>query len=197
MTNLPQIQDNNSRDMTPFSRLWLAKLRRAVGEINGRPMLMGGRILTDRERVAIQAEIDRLRSRLSPSPDDRKQKAVALGRLIATYPAGRDHPGVSTDMRMAAYFEAVRASPAWAVDEAARLLIVGEVVRQSSFAPNPPEFSAVVTFVLSPLRRALVDLERIRDAVSDVVGADKSERSRVMSGFTKLRSELEAREEAQ
>jgi hypothetical protein len=189
MTSLPQRNDAKTCPTTPFSAPWLDRLRKALGEIEGRPVLMSGHAVTEAQRAEISREIGRLRSHISPSSGDRREKAVVLAKLFAAFHA-QLQSDVPADVRMAAYFEALRDAPTWAVEAARVAIIDGKTALSPTFAPTPPELAGVVRLVMQPARKDLSDLEKIAAARSIEAARSDEERRRVEGGFERLRADL-------
>src|SRR5688572_17514270 len=109
---------------TPFSEAWLRSLRRAIGEVNGRPVLMAGTTVTTAELSQISALREKLQAALSVGNDHRRQVAMLLGEMLAAFPAQPQDPGVA-DLRMHGYFASLDDIPAWAIAEAKDVVLAG------------------------------------------------------------------------
>ena len=123
---------------TPFSDPSLDRLRKAIRLENGRPVLPPGMTIPERERQRISVLATEYRDRLSPGRDNRKHLAVILAKLLAAFPAPTAGE-TSTDLRIAAYLEAVETIPAWAVDAARGAMRTGGAGGASG--PGRPPFS--------------------------------------------------------
>lgn len=174
---------------TPFSDPLLARLRRAMGSINGRPVLMAGVEVSEADRQRISVLATSYRDRLSPGRDNRRELAVVLAKLLAAFPASASAGETSTDLRMAAYLEAVETMPAWAVDAARLAILRGETDADPRFAPTPPQLARAARAAMRPMAETAADLDRIAMA-SGVRDVSPEERARVAEGFDVLASEL-------
>ncbi len=183
-----------SQPTTPFSEPWLARVRNAIGTVNGRPTLMTGFSISQSERTRIEGMIKQRRDRVATGRDDRKAIIVTLGKLLAAFPTQAQSDG-SAEQRVEAYLEALGGIPAWAVDEARKLIITGMAAEcAGSWAPTPPQLVAVCRRILKPDMDIIRDLERVLDA-ADNTEPDKGERERVIDGFAGLRNKLAASNE--
>jgi hypothetical protein len=189
MTDLPQLhQDDRNVLTTPFSVPWLRSLRRALGSINGRPVLMAGFSVSQDQRAAIRREIARLTSWLSPGPGDHRDKAVALAQILAAFSVQAQSAAPARE-RMEAYFAALGGVPAWAVDSARRRIMEGRT-EMRAFAPTPPELAAMCREDVARVESEVTDLQRILDAKTGIPDREPGERTRVEDGFKRLRGDL-------
>lgn len=160
-----------------------------MGEVNGRPILMSGCSVTERERSRIIALIARHKTKLSPGHEDRRAIAVILAKLLAAFPA-QSQSEAPAAQRVDAYFEALGGVPAWAVDEARKYIITGMAAEcTGSFAPTPPQLATVCRRMMAHDREIVMDLERILLAASEHEPS-VDERERVSTGFDRLKADL-------
>lgn len=174
---------------SPFSLPSLANLRRAMGWVNGKPTLMGGFKISPDQHRQIEASISTFRRQLSAGPSERQAIGLELAKLLTAFPIqGQD--GISADMRIDAYIDAIGIAPAWAVREARLKVVRGEVPDlNKNFAPTPPAFADIVKAVLRPLRVDLGDLEALGRIEPDHEPTPE-ERARVAQAVDDLRAEL-------
>lgn len=178
-----------SRPTTPFSEPWLAKLRNAIGSVNGRPTMMSGCSITPAERSRIEGLARQHRERLAVGPDDRRAIVVILAKLLAAFPAQSQSDGPA-EQRAEAYMEALAGIPAWVVEDARKAVIAGMAAEcVGKWAPTPPQLAAVCRRLMKPHTDTIRDLERILAATGDVEPNER-ERERVAAGFDKLKSDL-------
>ncbi len=194
--SLPQLSNPPSENppTIPFSVPWLRSLRTALGQSGGKPVLMGRPTLPDWQVRHVENLITELEARLSLGPTLPKQShgrealTVILAGLLSAFPT-QAQSEVPTALRVAAYCEALADAPLWAVAEARRRILCGDVSLGHSFAPSPPELANIVKLVLRPLRADLGSLRQILAAATsqDVKVAD---RDRVVTGWKKLKVDL-------
>lgn len=163
---------------TPFRNPSLARLRAAMGRVNGKPMLMTGFELTAHQREEVRRQAERLKARLSPSPNDTERKAAALAGLLTGWRSSGDA------LQAEVYLEAVAGLPGWSVVEACRKIISGETELDPRWPPTPPQVAQYARMYVAPLQRDVETLEQIASAVGD------EEFRRVCDGFEALKSEL-------
>ena len=173
---------------TPFSDPSLDRLRKAIRLENGRPVLPSGMTISERERQRISVLATGYRDQLSPGRDNRKHLAVILAKLLAAFPAPQAGE-TSTDLRIAAYLEAVETIPAWAVDAARGAIVRGETECDTRFAPTPPQLARIARKAMAPMYETAVELDRIVQAVERLEPGEE-ERARVSAGLAALYREL-------
>ncbi len=173
---------------TPFSEPWLLSLWNATGEVNGRPTLMSGMMVSERQKREMRSHTTRLQSRLSCGATNRQEIAIELAKLFAAFPA-QGQSDSPAELRMAAYFEALTGVPSWAVQEARGRVFRGETKLNTSFAPTPPQLAEVCRAILDPLRADLRRLQIITDA-DENREPSAEEKQRVVNGFAKLKADL-------
>lgn len=179
---------------TPFSAPWLRSLRTALGDENGKPILMMGFQFGERQRRHILAEIRRLETLLSPSRDNREQIAIELARCFAAFPT-QGQSDVPAELRTESYFEALGDLPAWSISEARARIFRGEAALDQRFMPTAPDLRKVALTIVRPLRNDLDDLVRLRDATQFATPSTE-ERKRVADGLESLAVELGAKRRA-
>lgn len=155
---------------------------------SGRPVLRAGVTIpkTDRQRISVLATS--YRDKLSPGRDNRRELAVVLAKLLAGFPAPASGE-TSTELRIAAYLEAVETIPAWAVDAARQAITRGETDADPRFAPTPPQLARLARQAMEPIGRIVTDLERIA-AAAEQHEPDDAERVRIAAGLAAFRAEL-------
>lgn len=131
---------------------------------------------------------------------EREAIAVELAKLIAAFPS--QDPGVSADLRIAAYFEALEGFPVAAVCAAREKINRGLVADlNKAFAPTPAQFADVVRKIVSPanpFRTQLGDqlraerADRAAGKLSPPQPEKFSEKMRVVDGFEKLKQDIRA-----
>ncbi len=193
METVPAVRDENFPTI-PFSVPWLRSLRTALGQSGGHPVLMGRPTLPDWQVRHVESLITELEARLSlghtlpKQSHEREALAVILVGLLSAFPmqAQSDTP---MELRTAAYCEALADAPLWAVAEARRRILCGDVSLGHNFAPSPPELANIVKMVLRPLR---ADLDCLRKILAAATSQDVkvAERDRVVTGWKKLKVDL-------
>lgn len=179
----------NQVPTSPFSVPLLANFRRAMGWVNGKPMLMGGFRISPDQRRQIEASISSFRRQLSVGPNDRQAIGLELAKLLTAFPI-QSQDGLSADMRIDAYVDAIGIAPAWAVREARLKVVRGEVPElNKNFAPTPPAFADIVKAVLRPFRADLADLEALGQ-IESAHEPTPEEQERVAKAVEDLRAEL-------
>lgn len=174
---------------TPFSQPLLANLRRAMGWVNGKPMLMGGFQISPEQNRQIAVSISTFRRQLSAGPDDRAAIGIELAKLLTAFPA-QDQSDVPADMRIDAYVDALGVMPAWAVREARLKVVRGEVPDiNKNFAPTPPQFADIAKAIMRPFRADLADLEALAKIEAER-DPTPEERARVGQAVEELRAEF-------
>lgn len=189
MTALPVAAGKPQTDhTTPFSEPWLRSLKSALGTAAGRPILMGGRKMTEEQRRRISSFRRAILARLSPQPGNDRAVAVVIAKLLSAFPV-QGQSDTPTELRMETYFDALDGMPAWAVDEACRAIVRGETGLDGRFAPTPPQLAAATADRMRQLRADLRDLDTL---LKVEVEADESPeaKARVAAGFDALRREL-------
>jgi hypothetical protein len=165
---------------SPFTNPFLAQLRRALGEIAGKPTLMEGFTITATERARIRTEARQLRARCFEGVGDTDRKAASVAMVLAGFGNRAD----AGDLHAHVYLEAVDNVPAWAVEEVCRRFIRGETEMDARFPPTPPQLAKAARWLVLPLIRDCETLELIAATV------DEEEFKRVANGFDRLREEL-------
>jgi hypothetical protein len=133
-----------------------------------------------------------LKSRASSAgSDEDRAKAVDIAAIVAAYPS-QAQADTDAGLRAAAYFEALVDLPAWAVAEARRLIAKGRTDYGKPWAPTPSQLAELVDLIVEPVRRDLATVTALLAAKS-IGEAGPDERSRVESGFAKLKLELAGR----
>lgn len=174
---------------TPCSDPLLDRLRASViGSECGRLVLRPGTAVSETDRQRISALASGYRDRLSPGRDNRRELAVVLARLLAAFPAPAAGE-TSTDLRIAAYLEAVETIPAWAVDAARGAIVRGETECDPRFAPTPPQLARIAREAMRPMAKEATELEGLARAV-ERLEPDEAERARVSAGLAALYREL-------
>lgn len=120
---------------------------------------------------------------------------MVLAKLFAAFPALASGE-TSTDLRIAAYMEAVESIPAWAVAQARDAVIRGETVCDPRFAPTPPQLARLARDAMRPVAEDAADLGRLAIAAADTEPAT-DERERVAAGFDDLLHDLGGRSKAE
>jgi len=153
--------------------------------MNGQPMFQSGFSITEAQRRELDAAIADYRDRLEPRPNNHRGLAVVLAKLLAAFPAPvqSDAP---VEQRMDAYFEALHDVPAWAADEARKMVVGGRVTDLNpAWAPTPPQFARIARQVMRPDQIILADMERIA-AAKTMQEIDQGERERVADGWQRV-----------
>lgn len=193
MTSLPSLYNPNemgaSRPTRPFLEPSLAKLRNALGEVNGNPVLMTGVEISPASRRQLQALQTNLKSRLSCGANDARDKAVEIAKLTAGFPMqGMDD--VPMELRAGMFFDALDDLPAWAVRETRMNIVAGMTKFGRPFGPGPIEFADLVRVTLKPFRDDQRDLDTLLLAKPITVEPTPAERQRVVDGFAKLKADI-------
>lgn len=191
MTSLParQLPTESQNPTTPFSEPLLSNLRRGMGWVSGRPILMAGFTMTPMLSRQIQARLLTFRQQITGGPQDRQAIGIELAKLLAAFPT-QDQGDTPAGMKIAAYSDALGGAPEWAVREARLKVVRGDVAGiNKNFAPTPPVFADVVKEILRPYRSDLADLEAL-SKVEPTFDPSPEERARVADGFGKLKAEL-------
>lgn len=166
---------------SPFSKEWLAQLRRGLGNTSGKPTLMAGFQVTTTQARQIEEAASRLRASFQVGQADIRAKAGLIARLLSAFPAQQAEQTLRADT----YFAALEGCPAWAVERAVGRVIRGEAGLDTRFAPSPAQMAVEARRAMQPLRDDLATLERLRTAVGERE-APPEERERVSEGFDRL-----------
>ena len=113
---------------------------------------------------------------------------MVLARLLAAFPAPAAGE-TSTDLRIAAYLDAVETIPAWAVDAARGAIVRGETECDTRFAPTPPQLACIARKAMAPMYETAVALDRIVRAAERQEPGEE-EMARVSAGLAALYREL-------
>lgn len=192
MTSLPVRlpATENTLPTTPFSKRWLASLRRGMGTQNGKPILMQGFSISPAQHREITAALFSFRQALIAGVADRPLVGIELGKLLAAFPT--QDPGLAAGLRVDAYREAIDDAPAWAVREARLRVIRGQVEGlRKDFAPTPPQLVAIIDDIVRPLRADLADLESLTK-IEPKAEASPEQRAAMANKIDGFRDELAA-----
>ena len=115
--------------------------------------------------------------------------AVELARLFAGYPAQKTD-GVSSELRMEAYFEALSGVPAWIVSEVRLATLHDKLGGDPRFAPTPTQFGAPCRDRMRRISEEIAELRRIERATPGYEDPAPEVKARVSEGFKALRRTL-------
>lgn len=191
MTTLPSNPtDPASLPMTQFSEPWLGALRRAMGSMNGKPILMGAFSLNRDQKREVERRLSNFRRKMLPAPNDHQLIALQLALLLKGAYRVAGETDSTAELRAQAYYQAIGNVPGWAVREAVSRVISGRVPSlNKSFCPSPAEFADIVAEVMQPWRKELADLIGLA-SIEAKFEPSAEERARVNHGFEALRREL-------
>lgn len=154
MPNLPTL--------TKSAPLWLQLMRdasrRPANERNGRLTLPPALIPNPQQREIIETELSSLRAKPIPGPDDERQRAVVVTKLLEAF------RGVQVDPE--GYFDALADLPGWACDEARVRWLQGlaqglDFPPNFAFPPSPPQLAIVARACMRPVYEEIAALTRI------------------------------------
>jgi hypothetical protein len=124
---------------------------------------MTGFAVTTEQRTVIETMIANGRKMLAPQPGDDVPKGAAILEMLAGFLA-QQQSEIPARLRSKVYLDAVDDKPAWAVKEACDRVIHNRADINNAYGPTPPQLVEVTDDVLVPLRRDLLDLERLLEA---------------------------------
>lgn len=168
MNQPPSLPDSNSANQnrltTRFSEPWLKRLLQAMGEADGKAMMMSGCSITELDRRRLEALVEGTRRSLTPQPGERRGLAVVLAKLLAAFPA-QSQSDAPASQRVDAYFEALADVPLQFADEARQDVVCGRAPEHSgAWAPTPPQFAAICRRMMEDERVKLRQVERLLTA---------------------------------
>lgn len=171
---------------SPFSHPSLARLRNALGTMNGKPILMSGFQISAADESLIKRSLSETQERLRPRASDQRQVAVAIGRMITGFSV--QDRGAASNITADVYMSAVRLLPGWAVIEACDRFLRGEIVT-GGFAPTPPQLCQATETVLRPVLADLANLTQLA-AIAEPAEPTMAERGFIEQGFEDLKASL-------
>ena len=158
------------------------------------PRIPADRILSIPQRREVSAMVADCERSLAPAA--RREIGSAVMRLLADYPADGASAAIE-DARSANWIEALEGLPAWAIDEARRRWVRGQVPGVNpDFAPKPARIRQIATAAMSPVYERRSKLTLLLRAVPDERPVSDEERARVAEKFRQFQHELGATVEA-
>lgn len=160
---------------------WLADCLEALDlSTLRRPEIPSDKALTEPQRQHVEARLASLTSRLSPATERERAAAVAMVRSCLR---SRQADDAGAEAEAAGYMLALSDMPAFAIQEAARRIIIGEAGLSKTFAPTPAEMRSVAVSAMAPAKCHARMLEKLLAAQTKSVEIRVSpERARELIG---------------
>lgn len=137
---------------------WLMSLLAALGNENGKPVLMRGRVVKPEQSRWITARLQQIDKALTSGPDEEPAKAISITKLQAVLGDAGVEGQLDEQLarvRANAYLEAIGDLPAWAIEQAALKWLRGEGLGEDdnpNFVPRPVHLIRIAAAILQPIR---------------------------------------------
>lgn len=156
----------------PETQQWMRSLRQLedslavdkANAISSQPRLP--RPLTSQERAFLARRADEARKYANAAPD-METALIEIAQVVLAFPAAKLE-GEQAKARVKAYSKAMDDVPTWAIAEAARRWLKGDVSLPDanlSFPPSPPQLRLLAAEELAKAKAALLRAERLLNGV--------------------------------
>lgn len=136
------------------------------------------------------AAVSSLTSLLSAPPASEDDVAAEVYRLFAGFPSRAGEAETSVELRAEAYMDGLEGVPLWAIRDARKRVMRGEVKGSVTFAPSPPEFAQVARWVVAKTTSLHRTLVALLGAEIEAPEPDDAERARMADRMARLQQSL-------